>query len=116
VLSTASSNARGNWFAGYMRGCYGFYGTDGLPYSCGQKGASLGRTAILKSGDRVTLTLDLSSEEEHDGTLSVSVNGQPTIRILADMRAKLPPGDGMGFVPIACCFQSGVGIESIEEF
>jgi hypothetical protein len=116
ALSTASEDVRGNSFAGYMRGCYGFYGTDGLPYSCGQKGAFLGKTALLKCGDRVTMTLDLSSDDVCNGTLSVSVNGQPTVRILSDMHAKLPAGDGIGYVPLASCFQSGVIIESIEEF
>jgi hypothetical protein len=115
ALSSVSDTVAGSWFAGYMPGCFGFYGTDGLPYSCGQKGASLGSRAILRSGDCVTMTLDLSSEEEHNGTLSVSVNGQPPVIILADMLSRLPSGDNQGFVPIACCFQSGVTVECIKE-
>jgi BTB/POZ domain len=117
VLSTTSDTVQGLGLSGRNKqGCYGLLGCQGREYSWGTTCViSLGAAAKVKQGDRVTMTLDLSSEEEHNGTLSVSVNNQPTIRILANMSDKLPTGDDQGFVPAASC-TSRITIESIEEF
>jgi BTB/POZ domain len=86
-------------------GCYGYYGDE----------YDFGHEARFKGGDCVKMTLDLALEEEDNGTLSVSVNNQPTVVICTDMLAKLPRHTNEGFVPAAACSMSKVTIESIEE-
>jgi hypothetical protein len=70
----------------------------------------------IKNGDRVTMTLDLSSRVGHSGTLSMSVNCQPAISLNADMLARLPSGDFQGFVPAVRYFAASITIVSIKEF
>jgi BTB/POZ domain len=77
---------------------------------------ALGKGANIKNGDCVTMTLDLSLREDHNGTLSISVNSQPAVRIYADMLAKLASGSYHGFVPAVNCLLSMVTIVRIEEF
>jgi hypothetical protein len=113
VLSSHSHAAIISNFAGYTTGCFGLSGRSGIVYSSGSQVTLFGEAAKLKDGDHVNLTLDLSSDAENNGTLSVSVKGKPTIRILADMCSLC---DGIGFVPALSGRNTRVTVESIEEF
>jgi BTB/POZ domain len=113
VLYSASHNSTCSCYAGDVIGGYGFYGSDGDEWSSGSRTVSLGGAARCTQGDNVTITLDLSSEVAHNGTLSVSVNGQPTIIIFADMLTK---SINEGFVPFVSCFNSEAMIVSIQQF
>jgi hypothetical protein len=70
----------------------------------------------IKNGDRVTMTLDLSSRVEYSGTLSMSMNSQPSILLYDDMLYKLASFNYQGFVPAARYLASSITIVSIKEF
>jgi BTB/POZ domain len=103
-------------FAGNCVGSYGFLSNYLCEFSNGSQGDSLDTAATVTSGDHVTMIIDLSSADEHMGSLSVSVNSGPAIIITSGMISKLPTGDNQGFVPAASSNGTLVTIDCIEEF
>ena len=69
----------------------------------------------FKTGSKVMFKLDLSSEEENNGTLSISVDGGDVVTLFTGLRAHLDGITG-GFLPaVACDVGAQIKIIKIEQ-